>query len=291
MRFLLMVLFAGCVPLYAWAQSLIPPIKPDRKTFSDIIRHTATATQDKPDTPVTNQVPVSSITVRDDGIILPPPLPDDKRPQQNTADANHLINGIPIPLSKPFTVVVSRDRSIPPPANKGSTAANQAVISYVASEDDERTAGRRTRTPKPLSDGSERIHAERIGGRLKETRDNSPFQSAKLPKAAKQSLHDPVIVFFKEQSPELEVGQMSVLRDDVLVPLNRSTATRAIIYGYAIENRKNPEETRRLALSRAMLVREYLIDNRIDGNRLDVRTMGSDTPIEPRNRVDVVITR
>jgi hypothetical protein len=37
------------------------------------------------------------------------------------------------------------------------------------------------------------------------------------------------------------------------------------------------------------LISEFLTDHRIPAERIEARAMGDDTPISPKNRVDVVI--
>lgn len=40
-----------------------------------------------------------------------------------------------------------------------------------------------------------------------------------------------------------------------------------------------------------MLISEYLVNKGISSDRVEARAMGSNTPISPKNRVDVVLFR
>jgi outer membrane protein OmpA-like peptidoglycan-associated protein len=253
-----------------------PPIKPsskDQSSFDDVIQS------------------VIDIVVSKDnetGIPIPPKLPEFKQVNDDQDTENlSVVNGIPVPVKKPFKVLATGTRTLNDQLRNKQANDDKVVIRYRGNNDDERTAGRSPSTPN--MNNSERVYASRIG-RLRETKTQSPFKEAKLPKAGNQSMSDPIILFFIEQSTEMEVGQMAILRDDVLKPLNQSSSATITIDGFAIKG-SDKDETRRLSLSRALIIRELLIDNRIDASRIDVRAMSDDTPIEPKNRVEITISR
>jgi outer membrane protein OmpA-like peptidoglycan-associated protein len=243
--------------------------KPQQSSFQDVI--------DKAVQSVKRELPMDEDD-DENGMIVPPPMPLQKK--IDVADTK-IVHGIPLPTRKPFKVIATKSDFI-----KQVEEIPQRGIIYYEGDHSDRTAG--GSRPRTNTQQRQRIYAERVG-RLKEARAPSPFKSETLPKAKGTSSRDPVIIFFQEYSSELEVGQMDVLKNDVLAPLRRSKSSRAILYGYAIKQRSKPDEERRLSLSRALMIREYLIDNRIDAERIEVRSMGDDTPIEPKNRVDIVL--
>lgn len=264
MRFLL-ILFILFYPAVLRAETPVPSKKPNQNTFQNVIDKAVQAVKD--------ELPLDD---HDDDIIIPPPLPQSKIPSKQE---QKIVDGIPLPSVKPFKILTLKQKTVEEPQKTG-------IIYYEGNHDDRTAGGGR----KKASKGRERVYAEQIG-RLRETDEKSPFKASKLPMAGKRSYTDPVIIFFKENSSELEVGQMDIIRSDILKPLKRSKSRTAVIYGYAMNQRGNKDATRRLSLSRALMIREYLVDNRVKPEQIEVRSMGSDTPIDPRNRVDVVLSR
>ena len=209
-------------------------------------------------------------------IITPPPLPLEKVQIEDIQSL--MVNGIPIPQKKPLVFLSDptwkdKDQTPRPPPQ------NATIDLYNQQDNDERTAGDK----KVI----ERKYASRRPS-VRETSDKSPFKTAQLPRAQKLSRSDPVIIFFKENSSELEVGQIDIIKSDIVGALNRSPNQKVAIYGYA-ERQTTTEKTNQLSLSRALLISEFIAENRIAPNRIEARSMGNDTPIAPKNRVDVVL--
>lgn len=258
-----------------------PPLKPtapgEEKSFSDIVESAILSMTD---------------TVPTNGVITPPQLPSFKQAADLTPTESspiQIVNGIPMPNKKPFRVIAaSPARTLNEQYAAKQASEDSVIIRYNSNESDERTAGYKPSAPR--MNQAERIYAENIG-HLRETDASSPFKSDVLPTAGGKSTSDPVILFFQEKSPEMEVGQLNILKNDVLKPLKQSSSRTVTVLGFAEKTASGADETRRLSLSRAMLVREYLIDNRIDATRIDVRAMADNTDIEPKDRVDITFTR
>jgi len=227
----------------------------------------------------------TQINLSDNDIILPPSLPPIKQYTMTPpSEVASTIDGTPMPSRKPLNVRVTRierPQSPATPQNLG-TITKQRIIPYDSFDSNDRTAGE----SRPKRTIERTPSAPTIN--LRETNDKSPFKTAKLPRASKDSQFDPVIVFFKENSPEAEVGQIDILKNDVITVLKQSPRKTASVYGYA-ERSKNPDDANKLSLSRALMISEYLVRNRINANRIEVRSMAYDTPISPRDRVDIVI--
>jgi len=236
-------------PLLAHA-SIIPAKKPVQNNFTNLIETTIQTTSKS--------------------IILPPALPEIKRRITTQTLAN---NGVPLPTSKPLFVVATKTPiPIKPDDNDGDDAGDD--------EDDDDEGSRMAGSKWDRVKSQPKI-------RLRETMEKSPFKTAKLPKAPSNRTTDPVIIFFKEKTSDLEVGQLSILNNDVLNYLKNNQTKTISIYGYAGKQSQNdPHE---LSLARALMISEYLADRRVSKDRIEIRSMGTDTPISPKHRVDIII--
>lgn len=138
-------------------------------------------------------------------------------------------------------------------------------------------------------------------GRLEETDGISPIripgvaeEAPSAPDAAKlteEGVPAEVIVFFKENSADLEVGQMDVLINDVVKPLRERSRLSIEITAYAEGSGDQAENAKRMSLSRALMIREFLIDQRISASRINVASKGSDTDIDPRDRAELYFSK
>lgn len=217
-----------------------------------------------------------AVGAQESSIILPPKLPQEKKTVIN--EEQQTISFI-TPQRKPLHIRTIVAKSSPHVIEEKKSPQDRVVIRYRGNTDDRMAGGSKTK----------RTYAERRSSQLKETSEKSPFKTIKLPRAGKPNMSDPVILFFKEQSSDIEVGQLSVLKSDILQPMKRYKNKKAIIYGYAERNKKDKSKTHQLALARALIISDYLVDNRIADTRLEIRPMDDDTPISPKNRVDIVI--
>ncbi|MBU6235973.1 MAG: OmpA family protein [Alphaproteobacteria bacterium] len=96
-----------------------------------------------------------------------------------------------------------------------------------------------------------------------------------------------VVVFFQENSADLEVGQMDVVNHDVVEMLRSRPDLELDIVGYSEPQQGGADATKKMSLSRALMLRQYLVRQRIDANRISVEGKGNNTPIEPRDRVEM----
>lgn len=107
----------------------------------------------------------------------------------------------------------------------------------------------------------------------------------------KRGLPAEVIVFFQENSREMEIGQMDVIASDVLARLKDRPDLDLEIVGYSEPLKDGDGATDKMALARALMIRDYLSRQRIADNRLTVKSEGDDTGIEPRDRVEMYFSR
>lgn len=105
------------------------------------------------------------------------------------------------------------------------------------------------------------------------------------------SLPPEVIVFFTEGSANLEVGQMDILNQDVVARLQEDSRLGLEIVGYSENQGSIADSAKRMSLSRALMLREYLIDKKIKADRLTLKGLGSQTDIEPRDRAELYFNR
>lgn len=77
--------------------------------------------------------------------------------------------------------------------------------------------------------------------------------------------------------------------DALAVKLKEKEETRLQLLAYAGGGGLSSSKARRLALSRALAVRSYLIEVGVNSTRIDVRALGDKAPDEPMNRVDLNI--
>lgn len=76
----------------------------------------------------------------------------------------------------------------------------------------------------------------------------------------------------------------------IVAYMNKHNKTLVTIEAYASPQPKTMNGDRRLALSRAMSVREFIVANDIDPSRISVRSLGSKSNINPLDRVEIKIT-
>jgi outer membrane protein OmpA-like peptidoglycan-associated protein len=79
--------------------------------------------------------------------------------------------------------------------------------------------------------------------------------------------------------------------DAVIHQMNEMTDGRLQVRGYATGEDGSTSSARRIALSRALSVRSYLMDKGIKPTRVDVRALGTETERSPLDRVDLIFVR
>ena len=107
-------------------------------------------------------------------------------------------------------------------------------------------------------------------------------QSAALPGAL-----GPQRIDFAAGSAELTAVARQTL-DGIAARMQSKKSIRAQLLAYAADAGDGGSQARRLSLSRALAVRAYLIDKGVRSTRLDVRALGSNVPVGPPDRVDII---
>lgn len=101
--------------------------------------------------------------------------------------------------------------------------------------------------------------------------------------------HSDLTLEFDPPSSQLSPAAQKKL-DDITAQLKESEGMRIQIRAFA-QATDGPSSARRMALSRALMVRSYLTDKGIKPTRLDVRALGSETDTTPLDRVDLVFVK
>lgn len=255
------------------AQTITPPEKPV-KPSGLLLRPTSKPNGDSDFSLKNSRYMVSASEKSDNMIVTPPSLPETKSRLLSVDE----MGGIIRPVAKPLSVRVDTIERIRPAKN-----FEESVILRYTDNQDERTAGGLRAVP---SRTNARGLPDQPRLQIRETTDDSPFETASLQKAKRNTAkQDPVIIFFKERSSELEVGQLNIMETDILRPLQQSASRTVSLYGYAEDHKTSHD----LSLSRAILISEYLAEKGIAAERIEARSMGSKTPVSPKNRVDVYI--
>lgn len=262
------------------AVTALPPVPPKKPAYSS------------PDATIETAVTPPAIErIIAEQVAEPPPATTQETPASE-ADTDNAVTKTPaviIPLPKPAI----RDEDI---------ASSVRIRGRSRFSSDDRTAG--------MDQGNEIGSLSSLGlpadmrnlniGKLKQGKGISPvlMPGSTVTKAAPDNkrvdargIPNEVIVFFQENSADLEVGQLDILNNDVVNMLKSRPDLSIEIVGYAEPQASGPEGTKKLSLSRALMIRQYLIRQRIDADRLEVEGKADKTKIEPRDRVEMYFSR
>jgi outer membrane protein OmpA-like peptidoglycan-associated protein len=81
------------------------------------------------------------------------------------------------------------------------------------------------------------------------------------------------------------------LRDDVLPLLSQQEKSRISVYSYATAEGRGTNKAKRISLSRALQVRDFLISEGIVGERIDLFPQGSAGQVTTEERVDLILEK
>lgn len=101
---------------------------------------------------------------------------------------------------------------------------------------------------------------------------------------------DPVLLGYKPGVTQLPEKIQTLLHERILLPLQKSEDMGLEITAYAsvIDDRQNSD--RRIALERALAVRDFFMTKGIAQERLHIRALGKETDIEPFDRVEIILS-
>jgi len=108
-----------------------------------------------------------------------------------------------------------------------------------------------------------------------------------LPASTPIELGDPISVEFESKSALLSNEAKTEL-NGLIKRLKGNPGIRIQLLAYASGTPETASKARHLSLSRALVVRSYLIEAGVSSIRIDVRALGSQSKDEPADRVDLV---
>ncbi len=118
---------------------------------------------------------------------------------------------------------------------------------------------------------------------------------AQLTQQAAQQILAPELpqkrVIFRKGSSDLDPLEQTILERDIVPYLRENPDITVTIKAFASAQAEQIAGARRMALSRALMTREYLIVRGISSSRIDVSVLGSETDVEPKDRVDFTFNR
>ncbi|MEZ0260935.1 MAG: OmpA family protein [Alphaproteobacteria bacterium] len=111
------------------------------------------------------------------------------------------------------------------------------------------------------------------------------------PKFATVPTQSDLMLEFPGNSSDLTTATQRKLDAIVVQMEDLDDGGRLQVRGYAAGEDGSKSSARRIALSRALSVRSYLMDKGVKAKRVDVRAMGSETDRNPLDRVDLIFQR
>jgi outer membrane protein OmpA-like peptidoglycan-associated protein len=120
-------------------------------------------------------------------------------------------------------------------------------------------------------------------------------QTAAAPKAAPtppvaEEMTTALSVPFAAGVTDIEVGSQGAVKD-LAKRMNTDKNLRVQLMAYATDPEKNTSKARRLALDRAIAIRNLLIDGGVERTRIEVRALGDQGEGGNLDRVDAVAVK
>jgi outer membrane protein OmpA-like peptidoglycan-associated protein len=226
-----------------------------------------------PWTPGAPAAPPAEIAPDPHAEMTPPPTP-----AAETVPRPSLVE---VPLAAPA------EEDVPPPAMIGEP---EKRVDMALPETAPAPAGPQESIESIAPPTAEEMH--QLGERMEET----PELVAEAPPPPEEG-EMPVVpsvadltLGFNGNSSDLTAETQKKL-DAVIRQLRDITGGRLQVRGYATGEDGSKSSARRIALSRVLSVRSYLMDKGVKPTRVDVRAMGSETDRSPLDRVDLVFAR
>ncbi|MAZ75804.1 MAG: hypothetical protein CMH31_00695 [Micavibrio sp.] len=105
-------------------------------------------------------------------------------------------------------------------------------------------------------------------------------------KEAKSLLKDRLVLIFDGASASLSDQKQEILKNKV-IPVFADGDKRLNVTAFASPQSEGLNSDKRLALSRALAVRSFLIENGISSNQINIRSLGAQTTKQPYDRVEL----
>lgn len=114
---------------------------------------------------------------------------------------------------------------------------------------------------------------------------------AHLPPLPEKPIEKPGVLSLGYQAGVTDLPQdiQSLLHERLVLKLQKSQDSRVEIIGFASVVNDQQNSDRRIALARALAVRDFLVQKNITPSRIDIRALGSNTDRSPVDRVDLIL--
>ena len=152
-----------------------------------------------------------------------------------------------------------------------------------------------------LMDAALQRHIETDDSKIKETLQNKPIKTISPPKkeattSSPRKDTDNHSLAFKNGQTSLDKNLEQHLQKEIIPFLNKETAGRIQILSFASATDGTESSARRVSLSRALAVRDYLLQQKIPPERIDVRALAaqggaSGVSSPPSDRIDIVLLK
>jgi len=120
---------------------------------------------------------------------------------------------------------------------------------------------------------------------------NPPTSQRKRQLAELQNGNQRLTLPFKSAQTELTTVQNVSLDYNVIGFISENPDWRIQIQSFATPQDTGISSDRRIALSRALAIRDYLLENKIEPEQIDIRALGAETDVTPVDRVDILLLK
>lgn len=127
----------------------------------------------------------------------------------------------------------------------------------------------------------------RVQSKENSSEERVPITQKSKPKQAATLLKDRLVLVFQPSEAILSDSKRVMLLEQVVPVLANNANKRLNITAYASPDADNMNADKRLALSRGLAVRSYLLRHNVSPSQLNVRSLGSDTQQQPYDRVEI----
>lgn len=103
------------------------------------------------------------------------------------------------------------------------------------------------------------------------------------------STDGPATIIFGSGEIELSSIQRGQIDDTALIPLSKNKNSRIYIRSYASPTQNEQNSDRRIALARGLAVREYVKNQGVTSDRIELKILGSPVDQTPSDRVELMI--
>ena len=99
-------------------------------------------------------------------------------------------------------------------------------------------------------------------------------------------------ITFTENQQALTPKQINALDKLITPTLNNNKNNHLRLESYASPQDESISGDRRIALTRAMAIRKHLLSNEeIEPNRIDIRSLGAQTDVQPMDRIEIFVLK